>query len=558
MKKLILSIATVAGLMGSPLSAANIRGLGEVTPQAINAFGLEGLSFQCESPEQAEILLNKIGNDMSPTATVSSAWQKISIAGTDEPVLVREGFGSILLAAKGKTTFAYATPKTSDLEATFSGAAASLAGAKFYDPKFRYPMFMDKFSSRGIGSWYPYGLGVKGVPNTLEDHFKFMRDNNLSIQPNAGGYILRNLLPYIHEYDRPYHFAQWLGWAADDALMCPEDIVSAGKDFTGLCTYYGGIGFGGEKLLGYRNWNFAQQMKEVKDDPNLVDWLDPNGEVGPSQYQYYWDYSEHNRRHFADWLEHTRGYTLPSLSKAWYGDQRQFTSWAEVPIPEDYQLFGLTPDSLRAEPVWKVHTGDLEGGIRSGYVKEDYDDHGWLGVPMPGGQLLSALWSIHKIFWYRGIIEVSESWLAAHRALGRIYLNVATLNASADYTNATKFWVNGQETGAISMQPGMLIQGFIDVTDVLHAGKNSVVFTPHDWFWGPQGTVFLGPKPMESYPFSDSHLNARYFDWREYVAYCIAEQMENTYKMIRGVDMTRSIKMMAALDKDLVIPLQAK
>ena len=561
MKRLIPTLTVLAGLLFvSPVSAATIRGLGEVTTQPVNVPGLEGLTFQCDSPEHAVILLHKIGRDMSPTATVPSSWQTVNIGGVDASVLVRQGFGSILLAAKGNTTFAYATPGTDNLGSAFSGAAASLTGARFYDSNFRYPMYLDKFSSRGIGSWYPtyWDAGFQKVPNTVADHFKFLRDNNMSVQPTGGGYLLRNLLPIIHEYDRPYHFAQWLGWTPELALLCPEDVNTAGKDFVSLSTYYGEVSFGGEKLLAYRNWVAAQQMKQVVNDPNLVDWLDPNGEVGPSGFQRYWDYSENNRRHFAKWLEETRGYTLTSLSKAWYAGARHFSSWSQVPIPVDYELFGLKPDSLRPEPLWKVHTGDLESGLKQGFVKADHDDHGWLTLAMPGGQIPAALWTGHKILWYRGLIDVSDAWLKAHRAKGRIYLNVATLSSSGNFEHATKFWMNGQQVGALSLQPGAMIQGFIDVTDVVQAGKNSIVFLPNDWFMGPEGTVFLGSKPMESYPFTDSQLNARYFDWREYVSYCIAEQMENTYKTIRSIDPNRSIKMMAALDKDLVIPLQEK
>ena len=560
MKHLILTLTAIAGLLVSPLSAATIRGLGEVTPQSVNAFGLEGLTFQCDSPEHAVILLHKIGHDMSPTATVSSTWQTVKIGDVNAPVLVRQGFGSILLAAKGNTTFAYATPKTDDLASAFSGAAASLSGAKFYDPNFSYPMYMDKFSSRGIGSWYPsyWGQGFEHVPNTMADHFKFMRDNNMSVQPNGAGMWLRNLLPLIHEYGRPYHFADWLGWTAEDALLSPEDLITGGKDFVSLCSYYGGVSFGGEKLLAYRNWVFGQQLKQVVNDPNLVDVLDPNGEVGPMSFEPYWDFSENNRRHFANWLQKTRGYTLDSLSKAWYGGSRHFASWNEVPIPEDYELFGFRPDSLRPEPLWKIHSGDVAGGVAKGFVKADYDDHGWLAIPVPGGQLAATLWGNHLMYWYRGVIDVSESWLESHRAKGRIYLNIAALSSSDTFKNATKFWVNGQEVGAVSMQPGALIRGYIDVTDVVQAGKNSVVFFPTNHFFGPMGTVFLGSKPMESYPFSDSQLNARYFDWREYVSYSVAEYMENSYKTIRGIDPNRSIKMMAAGDKDLVIPLQEK
>lgn len=556
----LLLLAICASLFFSQsLSAATIRGLGEVTPQPIDASGgLSGLSFKCDSPEHALILLAKIGHDMSPTATVPVSWQTINIEGINASVLVRPGFGSILLAAKGNTTFAYTSTATDNLAGAFANAASSLSGAKFYDPNFQYPMYMDKFSGRGIGSWYVYESSAKIPDNSITAHFNFLRDHDLTVQPNGGGFILKNLLPIIHQFNRPYHFAQWLDWLPEDALICPEDIVQPGKDFASICTYYGEFSFGGKKLLDYRNWKFQQSMKELVNDPNLVDWLDPNGEVGPSQFQTYWDFSENNRRHFAEWLKNTRGYSLSSLAKAWYGGKKSFSSWDAVPIPMDYELFGLQPDSLRPEPLWKIHSGKIDEGLRGGFAQPDHDDHGWLTLTMPGGQIPAILWSSQKQYWYRGIIDVSPSWLASHRAKGRIYLNVADLSGSSTIEKPDRYWVNGQEVGALSLQPGHLIQGFIDVTDVIKSGKNLIVFHPNEGFWGPIGTMFLGSKPMEKYPFTDPHLNARFFDWHEYVAYCIAEEMENTYKAIRGIDPNRPIKMHAALDKDLVIPLQEK
>jgi hypothetical protein len=226
-----LALATVGTLLLTfSAPAATIRGLGQVTPEPITFSGLEGLKFQCDSPEHAVILLHKIASDMSPTATVPVTWQTVSIGGVDAPVLVRQGFSSILLAAKGSTTFAYMSTATDNLSGAFSGAAASLAGASFYDSKFRYPMYMDKFSSRGIGSWY--GLGLYNVGENITDTFNFLRDHDLSVQPNGGGFLLKNLLPIIHQYDRPFHFAQWLDWTSDDTLLCPGGHRhAAGKDF---------------------------------------------------------------------------------------------------------------------------------------------------------------------------------------------------------------------------------------------------------------------------------------------------------------------------------------
>ena len=74
-------------------------------------------------------------------------------------------------------------------------------------------MDLDKVDHYGIGSWYPQYWGddnTKGKPNSVDDHFAYARKMGLTLQPNGGGNLLTNLLPKIREYDRPYHFAQWL------------------------------------------------------------------------------------------------------------------------------------------------------------------------------------------------------------------------------------------------------------------------------------------------------------------------------------------------------------
>jgi hypothetical protein len=99
----------------------------------------------------------------------------------------------------------------------------------------------------------------------------------------------------------------------------------------------------------------------------------------------------------------------------------------------------------------------------------------------------------------------------------------------------TKFWLNGQEAGGVSLlQPGVLDPWLpIDVTGLAQGRQKFqiVVRAQAIISGGPEGSLFLGSKPMESYPFSDTHLNARYFEWYEYVGHCIAEKMENTYKV---------------------------
>ncbi|HEY3418401.1 MAG TPA: hypothetical protein VGM23_16115, partial [Armatimonadota bacterium] len=393
----------------------------------------------------------------------------------------------------------------------------------------------------------------------VDTHFTFARDNDLTLQPNGGGALLRNLLPKIHEYDRPYHVAQWLGWSSLLPLMSPEDIVQPGKDFNSLTIYYGGISYGGKKLYDYRNWMFQQTVKELVKDDNLVDWLDPNGEVGPMSYEIYWDFSETNRKHFADWLRTSRGYTLASVGEAMYGNTRKFSSWEQVPIPLDYDLFGWQKDSIRTNASWRRHSGDTAAGLAQGYQQPDFNDTGWMDVQMPGSEAVSVIAESGKPFWFRGTLDVPADWLNKKRAAGRIYLQSVTLTPSGNIDTAQRYWINGQEIGGVQCQPGMPVCASIEVTQLLRPGTNTIAYATLPGGWPPLGGVFfLATKPMEQYPFTDTHLNARWYEWREYISACIAERMENTLKAIRGVDPNRSIKMHAAVDKDLSMRLEEK
>ncbi|MHB9023027.1 MAG: hypothetical protein ACYC7E_02470 [Armatimonadota bacterium] len=538
-----------------------IRGFGKVDMAPLASTGLHGYTFQCENAQRAELFLHKLGRDMAQSSTVVTEWEEIMLDERKIPVLVRPGLGSFLLAAAGAKVLVFTTTQDRDLEIAYASAAPLLAGARFYAAKYRYPVYLDKFSHYGIGSWYPQYWGdnnTKGKPNNVDDHFVYAKKMGLTIQPNGGGYLLENLLPKIREYERPYHFAQWQEWTQELARMAPEELVMPGKNWSAMPHYYGQVSDGGKRLLTYRNWSFQQVVKRYVDDPLLVDWLDPNGEVGPHNFFYYWDFSEGNRMRFTEYLRTARGYTLASLGEAWYGNKGKFRSWDQVPIPMDYDLYGWERDSIQADRTWKMHPATLSEGLAKGYASEQCADGGWVSFPIPGNEMPAIFWRAAKPTWYRGTLNVPQAWLKAHKTRGRIYLNALAFTSTGGWRNPDRLWMNGQEMTALSHCPGYTLAGQVDVTDVLHAGRNTIAFLPNNPWWGIAGPFFLTMKPWEEYPFKNSHLNARYYDWHTYVSWCIAEKMEATYKAIRSVDPNRYIKMHAANDKYLSIPLQAK
>ncbi len=562
--KVLLAGLIVIGSMGASLFAGELRGFGKVTESKLEARGdVTGRKFVCENPEKAKVLMHKVGRDLSQSATEKASWEKVTIGQHQANVLVRPGQGSYLPVCKGKDVLVYTSPETSDLASVYASVAANLDGATFFDASFRYPRYLDKFSHYGIGSWYPTHWGdknTKGKPNDVDDHFKFAKEMDLVLQPNAGDFLLRNLLPKFHEYDRPYHFAQWQEWSPELAIMAPEELISTGE-FSSQPHYYGQISDGGHRLMTWNNWKLQERVRKYGKDPLLIDWPEPNGEVGPHTDDYMWDFSENNRKNFARYLQTIRGYNLNSLGKAWYGDKERFKSWDDVPIPMTYELYGCTKDSVRANRAWRMHPGTpgkaLQEGLENGYQKDGFDDSKWVEMPAAGGELISTFWRAWKQIWYRGTIDVPVEWLEEKRAKGPVYLAAETLSTAQGPYNPDRLWVNGVEVGAWSHCGGYPLRARFDVADLLRPGKNTIAYLPaHDASF--RGTFFLTDKPFDQYPFSDEKRNARYTDWREYVSWAVADMVENTLKAIRAIDPDRFIKLHAFGKKHLGIPLAAR
>lgn len=554
-------IALASGLLAE--SSIELRGFGKVVTHGVSTIdGLESQIFVCESPEKARVFLQKMSRDLTQSSTVKVDWQAVDLAGSKLQVLVRPGLGSYLPLVKGNEVRVFASPKTDDLAKAFAPVTQTFPDASGYDPDFRYPRYLDKFSHYGIGSWYPPYWDdefTKGKPNSVDDHFAFAREHDLVLQPNSGGFLLTNIIPKLKEYDRPYHFAQWHEWSASLARLAPEDLVVPGSKFTSEPNYYGQVGYGATKLPDYRNWVFQQTVKDLKDDPDIVDWLEPHGEIGPFHDTVYWDFSELNRQALVKWLQEDRKYDLKSLQKAWYGDEKKLKSWDDVQIPMDYSFYGWEKDSIMAAPQWRRHMGTLEEGIERGYYKDDLDDTKWVTFDMPGGEVPALSWRPNKMLWYRGTIDVPEKWLAQRKKDGgRIYLNAIPLVNSRGWNNPDKIWVNGEEVGSLFTAPGYENAGQIDVTDILRPGKNTITYAPPYGGYGMRGPFFLATKPLEKYPFSDSHTNARYYDWHEFVASSANQRVADTCAAIRAIDPDRPIKIHAAYYKDLMGQVMAK
>ena len=520
----------------------------------------QGERFECDSPSHATVLIHKLARDMEASATVPSHWASLSIAGRTVPVLVRPGLGAYLVLAQGSTAYCFTAPLSagqSEDTLSFPAAAALVPGAQLYDVTYTYPRYLDKWSSTGIGTWYtpydPFDDDPKGLKDIVNPHFQYMKDNGLTAHVSDFGPSRSEVERFIRQYQTPWHMARWHKWDADIARLDPFDLIQPGSLFTGYADYYGQLSFGGDRLQQYRDWDFQQIVTKYVNDPLLVDWDEPHGEIGPANYLISNDYGERNRSHFVNWLQTDRHYTLQSLGEAWHHYPHYFSDWSKVPIPWDYSVFGADKNSLFADHTWRLHIADVPSGVAAGYTHSQFDDSLWPSFQEPGGELGSLPMAAHKRFWYRGTVTVPASYLAAHK--GSLYLDVATLTESGGPNNPDKVWFNDVDLGGLSGPGGQAMLGFKDISGLVHPGINHIAYSPVSD--AIPGTFFLSARPMELYPTHDSGVNARYVDWREYIVACTLEEETHTIKMIRGTDPNRPIKVMAADARDLFNPMMA-
>jgi len=547
--------------MVAPAPAATMRGFGTVQESKLPSGA--GFKFDCDSTAHATLLIHKLARDMALSATVPSHWTTVQIAGQAVPVLVRPGLGAYLVLAQGRDAYCFTAPLAAgqpdgDLASAFPSALPLLPGAQLYDVNYKYPAYLDKWTTKGIGTWYtlygPFGDDPPGLKDIVTPHFQYLKENGLSIHVTDFGVSRRETQYFIDKYQEPYHFAHWLDWDADIVRLNPYDLNQPGDIFTGYSDYYTGISYAGSKLQQYRDWHHQSLMQQNVNDPMMVDWDEPHGEIGPMSYLLRNDYGPKNRAHYAVWLQKVKGYTLASLGQAWHHDPGYFHSWGQVPISYDYAMYGFDKNSLFADRTWRLHSAEVPPGIAAGYANPQFSDSHWTSFQMPGGDTGALTFQVHKRLWYRGTITVPAAYLAAHK--GKLYLAVASLAAAGGPTSPDLVWFNGNDLGGLSGSGGGDIAGSKEISGLVHAGVNHIAYCPVSQYI--PGGFFLSTKPMEVYPYADSGLNARYVDWFNYISYCSYEEERHTIQMLRGTDPNRPIKVMAVQPKDLFSPMMAE
>ncbi len=522
---------------------ARLRGFGkiELTAHLDRSDGHElgRVVFRCESPEKAKITGSKYLADLLAYGAV----REVAMPEFGGTVLeIRHG-GCWLLGLSGSEFQLYSAPSAAQLRTMRPPRLEPV-------PRGAYPAYLDNFDNAGLGIWWmsstksPEQLAwMKQYPAVANLH-----DQRLDNIPAVGVYDvtgLDNSINQLRGIDQHYRHMLWAGggdaaWTGGFATLPGEAIDHQLPGFCGSDLFraagYGSSQAASELVNAVVLDAMVNTIRKRVDDPRLLAWMEPHGEfnfidpVPPPPGA---------AGRFGEYLRTEKKYTLDQLN-ARYGTA--YADFAEVPFPEPAYFSGRRGAvlDLDREP-WRWCGGTLAEGEAQGCWRGDYDDGDWFRARRENKQLLGKFptKSGTSSLWGRGVVEVPAEFLRPGR---KLYCHILPYTEGRE--RSISLWVNGREAGRELGEPEERINRGIgvEISGLLRPGRN--LFVVHSAGGRIAYRMFLSDQPPERYPYRDSHLNAQYLDWRDFLIAAKFRTLKQFLQAIRAVDPVRPIKVM--------------
>jgi len=552
------------------LPAVNLRGYGALsaTYRLIPSTpGGSSLEIDCDNIAKAQVFLAKYLSDLSCLPGVSDAVlpTKLTIAAH-----LVNGQGAIAAVRLGVKVYVLTAADLSGLAVVARGALPVAAGA-VSAPEVSVPMFLDRWDKFGFRFYYYswWDSGRPPGPYNVDNEFQWAQKMDRS---GTVFWDEPNLLDAAHEMNNEV----WWDWSekASKKYMLPTAINDT--MFNDLNRYrdqqewkmpqYVGDEYtiAGQNIagLGWLSWNATtaadeglaldqETIRDFKDDPNIVSYLEPHGEVDHGPQEILQEYGPAADSGFRHYLQETY-HSLMAIGQRWYADPAHFKSWSEIRVPELASFLGWGPGALDLTGVWRIayepftgkQPGDWEllnyGNRRvegttpapDDWYRSGFDDSSWATLEAPGNDAMMFLPKRPAVF--RRMFDVPASWRASHP---KLYLYVWDL--SLGYGDTVRAFLNDTELAASPVQFNWPHWAAWDVSDNLKAGSNFLAMRM------PKGYIayraYLSPDPPVQYPNLGVQKNARWVDFAKWETWCRAGQVKRGVEMIRQVDANRNI-----------------
>ena len=544
----------------------DLRGYGKVSAQGTLWKIIDGqfsvVRFKCQDAKSAEILASKYLADLLGYGAVKTIETPGGIGGTT--LEVRHG-GTWLVGVNGSEVSVVSAPNIGILETTCRGWNAKTWQAVKAQA---YPRYLDCFDNAAWGvDWSPKTKTPEQLA-WMKDHpaAANIRAQYIDSQAPAPGVVdlssYRNAAIQLKGIGKPYRsmeymtfsgWGSWMNWfeqpgpqvqSLPPGFVPPDWLTAMG---------YGHHQAASSNVNSVLKAALLKTMSQMCDDPDLLGWLEPHGEIFQADVWPSMVPPDAERR-YPLFLREVKKYTLRTLSESYTGDPNAFRAWDAIPYPDEAYFRGrrgVFQDLDESPWRWKAGTS-LADGETSGFHQADFIDSDWaqgmrtsmrlMGTIGPGRESLYP--GIHPI-WFRFSRDCRE-FLAKIPPNEKIYLHILPWTARDKERRALAVWLNGIELGRNltgNAEDHLNRSVELDITGKLLAGINQFAIQSNAGQICYR--VFLSTVPDASFPSADGGLTRRYLDWKDYLIWEKFETVKSFVMAMRAVDPVRPIGLMA-------------
>ena len=292
-------------------------------------------------------------------------------------------------------------------------------------------------------------------------------------------------------------------------------------------------------------------VQEYASQPNVIDFLEPHGELDHGEYRIFLEYGPAADRSYQHFLR-GKYRSLRKLNRRWFGEKR-LSDWSEVRVPEVASFVGCNERAFDLTGEWRIgyeefaegtalqphqlrgmHNDDIPTKpVPDEWYAPDFDDSTWPSLRAPGNDRMMFLPKRPAVFRRRFELD---GWLVEGQ---RAWLVVWDLNLGKHVKSTMRAVLNGHEVGRDTLQHATPHWAAFEVTDALRPGANVLALRL------PKGVLayrtYLTQSPPRQYPALGEHLNAQWVDFADWQRWSRLEMVRRGMEMIRQADPDRSI-----------------
>jgi hypothetical protein len=545
-------------------SSVQLRGYGRISGSLLtstDAAPVSLLTIHCESAAKAKIVQAKYLSDFGLLPGVSS----VTLQTKRGALIARQadGQGDVAALRNGSDVFILAAPTSAglvSLDEENLPADLKIDANDATEAEAHVPMYLDRWDRWGMRYYYgPFTTPAKGI-NDFQSTYDPMADFHFANDEGKCGLVLWQEPFPTESAEGILKTPMWdwvlgqsekmgLPFGVNLSMAVPCSLFNRYRDqwamhqpeylggFYGLFSPDEGL-FSWNSVSG-RDAQFAvlqQTIHQFGGVDNIVNWLNPDGEMGHDAPDNLIDYGPTADAGYRKFLK-AKYATVSAVAARWYGDATKLSSWEDVHVPELASFLGWGKDAVDLTGTWKV---DHDAAPGPETAAPAFDDSTWPSMTAPGHAI--AILLPRKPAVLRRHITIDPAWRKTH---AQVWLYVFDLSDTRRPDSPMRAFLNGKElTEAEPSQPRTEShRAAYDVSSTLVDGDNTVAFDLPQGFFNYR--VYFSPQAPVGYPDLGPQLNAQWADFIDWGSWSRANAVRRGAQMIRQADPNRPITFMS-------------